>query len=235
MPLIETMAREALQAQHNQRAQRAQIAENSARQAFFTVQHQVSGVGFVAMTRPVEFDVTFTHRPAFTHGAFLAKVPDVSHYRYPVCHVGVYKWLTEPTPEARARHKQAVNAVARVGGGQGLDNSSIYSEDELLYKGAYLYFHLVIHPAKNVRTDGSNLTALQAQLASAAGANAVILGKLVAEAKEAQYLIANPPSAQVIFSLVFMGTALKGLSDELEGRLHADPAATPIKPSYLDE
>lgn len=235
-----SQARDLVSNQESTRATRDQIAENSARQAFFAVEHQISGVGYMAMTRPIMFDCTFTQKPVFTWGIALERMPDVTHYRYPLANAGVYKWVTEPTPEARARQKRVlldVAATSTAGSGYGgeavssLDNSSVYAEDELLYKGAYLYFNLQIDTVQRPRTDGSNLTLLQAQLAQVTPGtyDYEALQANIKEAQEALYLNAHPPTASVTFSLLWMGVALKGLPANVQDKLHADPAATPLQ------
>lgn len=233
----ETSARQTRSEVEQQRSARAQMAGNLARQAFFTVEHRVSGVGYMSMKQPIMFGCEFTHKPTFTRGPELLSFPDSKHYRYPVCDAGVYKWVTEPTPEAKAAKGAAIDKMILAKGSTvsgtssdvGLDDSAVYSSDELLYKGAYMYFVVQIDSIARPRTNGSNLTQLQAQLAQldVGSADYIATEANIKEAQEALYLTAHPAKADVIFHLMWMGTALKGVPTSVTDELHSDPAATP--------
>lgn len=235
MSLLETFARQTYIAQEQQRAKREQVAENSARQAFFTTEHRLTGTGSMSVKQPVMFDTTFIERPAFAFGPEIVKLDqDLRHWRYPVGSAGVWKWVTEPTPEAKAAKAVAVAEMERAAVGasgvsavNALDNSAVYADDELLYKGAYLYFVVVVDPLMRPRSDGSDLADLQAQLTHATGPDATKLQKLIAEAQEALWLNAHPPKPVMNFSLTFFGMALKTVSDTVIDGLHSDPSLTP--------
>lgn len=237
MPDFQSHARDTFANQESARATRDQFAENAPRQAFFTTEQHVSGSGFIRVDEPVLFDCVFVEKPAFSSGTSIELMPDVTHYRYPLCDVGIYKWVTEPTPEARERYRGALRSAA-FGAPAGhvqveaLDNRSIYPDEDLLWKGAYLYFHVQVEPIIRPRTDGSNLASLQARLATATGSDAITLNKLIAEAQEAQYLLGNPPVASVVYSLTWMGVALKSLSTIID-ELHSDPSIPPNTPGYM--
>lgn len=233
-----TAARTTLNAQRRQRSDRAAKLDNAARDATFGLLFNAHGVGYKAIKTPIMFDCTFTQQPLFTSGVAVDRLADKNHYRYPVCNVGVYKWVSEPNPTAKSQAAAAVQllqtgasttAQAKPGAVNDLDNSAFYDDSELLYTGAYIYIVIAISPVLDVRTDGSNLADLETQLGETSDpTQEAKLQNLIAEATEALYLIAHPPSAAVTFSLCFKGVALKGLPQGVMDNLNSDPAAAPV-------
>ena len=209
-----------------------QTADNAPKSATYGLQYPVKGSGYYAATSPVMFDTVFTGRPLFTFGVSLDRLADVKHWRYPLCNVGVYKYVTQPTPEALSSNSASLIATTTAVGveaTQGIDNSSIYADDELLFTGAYLYFVVEERPVVNVTTDGSELGDLMKLKGKVTDADQLTrVNKLIAAAKESLYLNAHPPLVAVTFSLSWTQVALKGLPDDVMSALHADPSAAPV-------
>jgi len=234
---LASRAREAYLAQERQRSIREKLAENSARQAFFSTEHTVSGVGYVSVKAPVMFDVTFVTRPSFSFAPLATQLPDVKHYRYPMVNAGVYKWVTTPTPEAKAAKAKQVAAMEKKLGSKalhGLDNSAIYTPDELMYEGAYLYFNVAIESIHRPRSDGSNLSSLEALRDITTDVPTLAqIDALIAESKEAVYLAAHPPKATFVVSVTWMGVATKTIPSDVLDLLHNDPSIQPVVPPVI--
>lgn len=199
-------ARTTVSTQEGLRSQRDRIAENSARQAWFTTTHVVSGEGSLALTVPIMFDVTFVHLPCFTSGVYVSKLPDTRHWDYPQASAGVYKWVTEPMPVAKTRQKRADDnlAAAVAAGGPGVIGVAEFSAvksaakephdpSELLYTGAYLYFAVQVPR----RTD------------------------------DTEDIGVRTPDCSFVFHLSWMGVGLKAPED-VQKPLTADPSADPL-------
>lgn len=208
---------------------RAQIAENSTREAVNRFTHTTTGVGQIVMQQPISFDCVFTEEPSFTSGVALVKSPDPAHYRFPLVTAGVYRWVKKP--QKPKPPSEILLATFVPGTGQSSTPPQVEDKSPQFYTGAYLYFIVRADPTQNVRSDGSNLAQLQQAFTDADLAQRAGLTKLIKEAQEALYLNANPPQITIHHHLVFSGNAMKKLSDaviKLADDMHATPADPPV-------
>lgn len=120
-----------------------------------------------------------------------------------------------------------------------------------LYTGAHLFFVVDVQPKRMPRTDGSNLTLLEAQKSAAEQAlansfpgtvdhdyqiyNLSAAKALVDEATEAKYLVLNPAACVVDHFLTFTEVAMKGMPDDVLDTLHSDPEILPITNSMYGD
>lgn len=195
-------ARSTVSVQEGLRSQRQKIAENSARQAWFTTTHVVSGMGSLALVQPIMFDTMFTHLPCFTNGVVIDKLPDTRHWDYPQVTAGCYDWVTQLMPVARTRQKRAqteLNAALAAGASKAeiktLRGAVRESHDpsELLYLGAYLYFAVAVPRRSGDTTD----------------------------------LGVRTPDVSMTVHLSWMGTGIKA-GKGIESPLNADPRVEPM-------
>lgn len=107
-------------------ARRDQILENGARAANHSVTYITHSDGDLVMSTPVTFDCTFSEPPIVTSGSVLLKAPDPARFSFPRCNVGVYRWVTQPSPAG------------------------------LLYTGCYLYFTVDVLDHSGVITTVGN-------------------------------------------------------------------------------
>lgn len=198
---------------------RAAAAENQARSATHSASFTTHGNGYFIDPAPLKFDCVFTVEPAIAHAVSLVKAPNTKHYKYPICNAGVYKWITKSSPGDAGKAHTDPSAQPH-------------------YVGCYVYFVVQCDPLVYPRTDGSNLAALQAQLATEQAKdspNSDIVSALkanIAEAKEALYLNTHPPKVVMNHHLSFSQIALKALPDQVTSALGADPNMSPNSVSY---
>ena len=114
---------------------RRQQLENSGRQAQSALVHKTSGIGEIVTNQPIKFQTQFIQEPRVTTGAVLTKSPDLTLWRYPQISAGVYRWDTKGEGKAK------------------------------IWTGAYLFFVITVDPRVLPRTDGSNLAAIDTQIA----------------------------------------------------------------------
>jgi hypothetical protein len=128
------------------RSTRQQVAENSARQAQHSTEFDVSGTGYVAIQTPVMFDCIFAEKPTLSMGIECTKFPQDPLARYPMVNVGTWKWVTEVKPEVRAYQERLERAATLSGLTAAASTKSKLKDGDLLYKGAYPYFHIDVSP-----------------------------------------------------------------------------------------
>lgn len=220
---IETLGRGVVRQQVDQFQARQQQADNRTRQATNIFTYTTTGVGQIVMKQPIMFDCDFIEEPGFTSGVAIVKVPDLTHYRYPLVTAGVYRWVKEP------QHKETMaQAILATGAGK----STVEDTTPQFYKGAYLYFLVRVDPNIPVRTDGSNLAYLEEQLTyyDVGTQDYLTVRKLIAEAHESLYLAAHPAKVTLHHHLQFTGIAMKKLSDDVT-KLADDKKVEPEKPA----
>lgn len=192
--------------QERQRAKREAARENSSRFASQTFTYRSSGSGNRVVQTPFMFDCKFLNEPALSDGHSIVRIPDLKHWRMPVCKVSVVKWVTEVNPTGPTFP---------------------------FYVGAYLNVNVQIDPINFLRTDGSNLTFLEDQLENYTVNSIEWIGvkKSIAEAQEAIYLNAHPPQAIIDHFITFSEVGMKALPGEILDAMYADPElpARPVK------
>ena len=198
-------------AQQGAQETRAAQAENQARFATYATTHITTGNGFFIDKVPIVFGCSFLVEPIIAHGISIVRAPDTKHWQYPIANSGVYKWMLEANP---------------ADSGKSANDPTITP----FYVGAYVYFAVKIDPLIYPRTDGSNLAALNAQLTTATGDLRTTLEANIAEATEALYLRAHPPTCVLTHSLSFAQVATKNLTDAVTQNLNSDPAVLPNVP-----
>ena len=115
---------------------RRQMLENSSRQAQSALVHKTTGIGEIVTNQPIKFETEFIEEPRVTTGSVLTKSPDLALWRYPQISAGVYRWETKGN-----------------------------TDKTRTWIGAYLFFVISVDPRVIPRTDGSNLAAVNTQIA----------------------------------------------------------------------
>lgn len=187
-----------------------QQAENKPRFATYGTTYDSTGNGYFVDKSPIMFGCSFLEEPFISHGISIVKAPDPAHYQYPVANAGVYKWVLQQNPADAGKSDSDPTNLP-------------------FYVGAYVYFSVKIDSLIYPRTDGSNLAALQTQLASASPSSTLYttLKANIAEAQEAIYLAAHAPQCMLTHSISFSQVASKNLTDTVTQQLNSDPTLTP--------
>lgn len=79
-------------AQDADRQSREQAKENQARPAFATLTYTTKGNGEFIAPAVLDFGVTFIEEPAFSHGAFISKIPNQTRWMFPRTEAAVLRW-----------------------------------------------------------------------------------------------------------------------------------------------
>jgi hypothetical protein len=210
MGIFESSIRDMATAQEQLRAVRDQTAENGARLAWHYASFTTTGQGYTAVNTPVMFDCIFAEAPALMMGLTMNSPAKDATLRYPMCNVGVWKWVTEKNPSAKTKEKTAkanydlmvASGAAKllVSSAKADLNTAKTSEDDLLWKGAYPYFNVDVPPIiRDAAGDG------------------------------------DASKVRMTFHLIWMGLAYKDISSTVMDGLHSDPAATPRVPGGSDD
>ena len=189
------------------RGRREAFAENSARYASCTITYQTSNSGERVITDPFYFGCIFEVEPTIAYGRNVIQAPDSRHYLYPISNSSVRTWITQRNPT---------------------------SPTNPFYVGAYLDFNVQINPINFLRTDGSNLSDLEDQLANYTVDSTEWHGvkNSIAEAEEALYLNDHPPTAIINHHITLSQVGIKKLPSSIMDGMYADPVLAAKKVTY---
>lgn len=207
---FDSAMRDIATAQEQLRATREQVSENGARLAWHYAQFTTTGEGYTAVQTPVMFDCIFAETPAVTMGLTLDSPSKDTTLRYPMCNVGVWKWVTEPNPTAKTRIKEAQAKLdllvshsakkATITQAKADLAAAKTNVDELLWKGAYPYFNVDVPPIIRDAVGGGDTSRVR-----------------------------------LTFHVIWMGLAYKNVTSTVMDGLHSDPAATPRVPTWAQQ
>jgi hypothetical protein len=179
-----------------------------------------TGVGDITPVVAITFDCLYTAAPFITTGVEVVSLPDRTRYRLPAVTAGVLRWITDP-PLKDVSTKSVTAAM---------DSLSLEEKAKKhitpVYKGAFIYFTVIVDPIKRPRTDGRNKASIQASLATATGVARDNLTQQLLEANQALDLLSNLPMTTLKHHLSFRGPAIKKLHDSITA-LADDPSLAP--------